>query len=165
MAEATAIRARRGLAEVLVRTRSDVQVDPAGYVGRIEDNLIPGVDRELFWQEFEAGAGQELTERTGRDGLVLRPKALAAHSSAVLAVNSFARWKTTPKHLAIAGATGFEHIRFEQHCPTGLPGTPPTLDLLAEGPTLSSVSSPSARSICSRRRPSSQSLTDRCRTS
>jgi len=137
VADSTKARLQHALAEALRKQIGAGRVDPSGYVSTIEDNLVPGVTRELFWDEFSAGAGRELSDRgygSGEGSRTVQPKMLAAHGSAVLAVNSFARWKDAPKYLAIAGATNFERLNFEQECPTGLPGTPPTLDLLAEGP-------------------------------
>ncbi|MDZ4801798.1 MAG: hypothetical protein SGI92_26880 [Bryobacteraceae bacterium] len=106
------------------------------YVANVEDNLL--ADIQLFREDFKHGAGKELewTRHLGRD---CPPKLQAAHSSAALAVNTFARWKATPPELALAGNNGFRSLNFEARCPTGLHGTPPHLDLLAKGPKGASV--------------------------
>jgi hypothetical protein len=81
-------------------------------------------------RDLGAGAGREL------DG-----KLCAAHSSAALAVNTFGPWRIAPGTLSVAGMTGFQSLRFEAICPTGLGGTPPHLDLLAEGAAIIAVES------------------------
>jgi len=110
---------RRGFAAL----RPDLEVSPAGYVARLEDNLVPGVEPRHFVEDLKRGDGNELGS-----------KFRAVHSSAALVVNSFARFKDEPAHLTLAGLTGFETLAFERACPTGLRGRRPNLDLLAEGP-------------------------------
>jgi hypothetical protein len=55
----------------------------------------------------------------------------AAFSSSALVVNTFARWKEAVPQLSLLGMTGFEELRFEVKCPTGLIGTSPHLDVVA----------------------------------
>jgi hypothetical protein len=74
-------------------------------------------------RDFEQGDGREL-ER----------KFLAVHSSAALAVNTFAPFKDCPDQLSLAGIGDFETMEFEAQCPIGLRGGRPAhLDLLAQG--------------------------------
>ena len=47
-------------------------------------------------------------------------------------MNPFARWKTEPAAFPLL--TGVSNIRFEARCSTGLGGTPPHLDVVAESP-------------------------------
>ncbi len=96
--------------------------DQLGYLSRYDQNLIDGLPLESIVFDFAAGAGKEL-----------HGKLCAAHSSAALAVNTFGPWRGDPRALRIGGVTGFESMRFEATCPTGLGGTPPHLDLLADG--------------------------------
>lgn len=56
----------------------------------------------------------------------------AAHSSSALAVNTFGRWISEPRSLTVLGLTRFLRIGFEVPCKTGLGGTPPHLDVVAE---------------------------------
>jgi hypothetical protein len=68
-------------------------------------------------------------------------KMRALHSSAALAVNVFDYWTDRPKEplwraLSIKDATDF---LFEEEFETGLPGTPPTLDLAVRRPDGASV--------------------------
>jgi len=94
--------------------------DPQGYVIELSDNFLSGINLENIRPDFDAGAGHELNG-----------KMRAPHSSSALAVNMFGRWRRDPSSLRLQGETGFESLRFEQQCPTGLGGTPPHLDLLA----------------------------------
>jgi hypothetical protein len=55
----------------------------------------------------------------------------APHSSSALTVNMFGRWHRDPTSLCILDQTGFESMRFERPCSTGLGGTAPHLDVLA----------------------------------
>jgi hypothetical protein len=60
----------------------------------------------------------------------------AAYSSAMLAVNSFAHWRNSKQDLGLlqlGGASNFTDLQFERKLATGLRGTPPHLDVLAEG--------------------------------
>jgi len=102
-----------------------VEPDKQGYLKSVAENLIPGVTEELFLQELSRGSGGELDR-----------KFLAVHSSSALAVNTFAFWKRRPQLLQLGEETGFAAIEFERKCPTGLRGTPPNLDLVAEKPSV-----------------------------
>lgn len=92
--------------------------DARGYVPRPEDNLVPGVRLEQFRADLEKGAGHEL-----------QGKFRAVHSSSALAVNTFAPFKDRPAELVLLGRRGFDSVVFEKQLPTGLHGTPPTLDV------------------------------------
>ncbi len=100
------------------------KIDSQGYVKYPSHNLLPGVDRQDFDRELSAGSGDEL-----------KSKFLAVHSSSALVVNTFAPFKKDPAMLTLCGVQGFRSIRFEQKLSTGLGGTPPNLDLVAENDT------------------------------
>lgn len=117
-------RATAALGAALLAMRPELGLSSAGAVAEIEQNLVPGVALDDFEADLRDGDGSEL------DG-----KFRAAHSSAALAVNTFAPFKRDPAALRLAGVGSFEAIRFEGKCPTGLRGgRAPNLDLLAEGP-------------------------------
>jgi hypothetical protein len=99
-----------------------VAYDDNGYAHQWRENLMDGLPLAEIQADFEQGAGHEL-ER----------KLPAAHSSAALVVNAFGPWRTVPGSLTLGGVTGFRSVHFEFPRPTGLGGTPPHLDLLAEG--------------------------------
>ena len=104
--------------------RPDLELSPSGYVARVEDNLVPGVEPRHSIEDLEQGDGNEL-----------KSKFRAVHSSAALVVNAFARFKDEPAHLTLAGLTGFEALTFERVCPTGLRARgQPNLDIVAEAP-------------------------------
>lgn len=95
-----------------------------GYVASVEDNLLPGISLDMFQKDLERGSGNEL-----------EGKFKAVHSSSALAVNTFSPFIKTPADLALANINGFSRVIFERQCPTGLGGTPPNLDVLAESDT------------------------------
>lgn len=115
-----AIRCRQALHQSLVACSRAAMFDPQRYVVDLRDNLVPGIDLDDIRSDFESGAGHEL-----------QSKMRAPHSSAALAVNTFGRWRRDPSSLHIQGETGFESLRFEARCSTGLGGTSPHLDVLA----------------------------------
>lgn len=117
-----AVRARRALGEGLEHARPDIERDERGYVVQLEENLLPGIMRAQIEDAFGAGAGQEL-----------EGKMRAPWSSSALAVNSFAPWQDDPRHLTLAGISGFtDTLAFEAQCPNGISVIPPHLDVLLE---------------------------------
>ncbi len=119
--------AYRSLANGFRLTKPEVILSEAGHVGCIDDNLLPTVSRDQFEADLRKGDGNEL-----------EAKFLAVHSSSALGVNCFAPFKIADRarELTLAGVTGFETIKFEKKCPTGLRrGKPPNLDLVCEGRT------------------------------
>jgi len=75
--------------------------------------------------ELAAGAGGELD------------RLASLRSSAALAVNVFGPWRSDPGPIAsvLGGDPGSSRLRFEAVFPTGLPGTPPHLDVVIDGGT------------------------------
>ncbi|MGA7872469.1 MAG: hypothetical protein WCA22_16405 [Candidatus Binatus sp.] len=117
----------RALAKGFSLAKPTAKISDIGYVGCIEDNLLPGVSRAQFETELRKGDGNELES-----------KFLAAHSSSALVVNCFAPFKIgkRARELALAGTVGFNAVTFERKCPPGLRGgTAPNLDLVSEGQT------------------------------
>lgn len=107
-----------------------IRYDKQGYACQWRENVFDGVPHAEITSDFGAGAGRELDS-----------KLCAAHSSAALVVNTFGPWRAQPESLSIAGASGFRSIRFEATFPTGLGGTPPHLDLFAEGDSIVAIES------------------------
>jgi hypothetical protein len=123
----------RSYAALLAGARAvsgSVGYDCRGYASRWQDNLMAGLPLAEIARDLDSGAGRELDS-----------KLCAAHSSAALAVNAFGPWRIGPGALSLAGITGFRSMRFEATCPTGLGGTPPHLDLLAEEDAVVAVES------------------------
>lgn len=100
------------------------QIDSNGYLKDPAHNLLPGVRLEDFQSELNGGSGNEL-----------KRKFIAIHSSSALVVNTFAPMKSDPNQLNLCGIHGFKTIKFEQKLSTGLSGTPPNIDLIAENET------------------------------
>lgn len=103
--------------------------DDSGYLPGVADNLFAPLSA-VTDKEFRASAGSELDGRNGEPA-----KMRALHSSSALVCNVFDYWRVADIG-AIARALGIPEqiagFRFEAQLPTGLAGTPPTLDLLLE---------------------------------
>jgi len=94
-------------------------------VDNLVDTLSIGQMRAALAQ-LGRGDGGELI--SGTNGSV---KFCAAYSSSALAVNSFGAWLGREAELTLAGQIGFNRVEFEVKLPTGLPGKPPNLDVVA----------------------------------
>ena len=106
-------------AKLAQRLRSSIGADRFGSDGRVPawpDVLVAGVDPTL---------APEL--RRSLDVPRLRDPA----SGAALALNSFLAWRRDLAALRLVEETGFKELRFDARCPTGVRGTPPHLDLIA----------------------------------
>jgi len=107
--------------------RNGLSPDAKGYLPSVRENLFAPLS-SLTEAEFRQGAGNELTDRPGEPA-----KMRAAHSSSALVCNIFDSWRSSDPW-AISRALGIPHVpeavHFEAQLPTGLRGTPPTLDLL-----------------------------------
>lgn len=116
---------RKSQAQAALRKRlaaTNSQVDARGYVNTPQENLLPGVDMTQFENDLKEGDGDEL-----------RMKFCAAHSSAALAVNTFAPFKTNPVGLHLLGNSGAMELRFEKQL-TVVPGRrPANLDVWIRG--------------------------------
>ena len=123
-------RCQAALAQACARANPQASVNRFGYVARLADNLLESVDLSVVEEDFGEGAGHELDW-----------KMRAAHSSSALAVNVFSPGRRDPRQLSLAGSTGFRRARFEVKCSTGLRGTPPHLDFVAEGDSVVGVES------------------------
>ncbi len=77
--------------------------DEKGYVPNPQDNLISGVSMRDFEADLLEGDGNEL-----------RMKFCAIHSSAALAVNTFAFFKSFPTAFWLWGLQGLEELKFER---------------------------------------------------
>lgn len=105
--------------------------DTRGYLPDYEPNLQTTL-RPRTKIAFDGGGGSELQDQPTTADRPARPaKMRALHSSSALAVNVFDYWTDRPKDplwraLAIEGADDFQ---FEKEFATGLPGTPPTIDV------------------------------------
>lgn len=95
--------------------------DEKGYVRRLEDNLLPGVEVAAARADFSRGSGNEL-----------KKKILAVHSSAALAANTFGRGKSDPDKLTILGQSGFAPPSLEWKPEKWFNSRPPNLDAKLE---------------------------------
>ena len=119
----TKIRAVQALSGAFVHQHPDTSLDPKGYAANFRDTLLPQVSPEDFEADLASGDGNEL-----------ETKFRAAHSSSGLAVNCFAPFRRRIAELAMPMGAGFEDLRFERKCPTGLRGgRAPNLDVVLSG--------------------------------
>lgn len=106
--------------------RRGKEPDAQGYLSSVRANLFQEMTAATKI-DLEAGGGQEM--EPGSNG---RVKMRAAHSSSALAVNVFDYWvdrDCRPLQQALGMDAPISRIAFEQQFPTGLPGTPPHLDV------------------------------------
>ena len=124
---------RRSYAALVAGAREvhpGIEYDAKGYACQWQENVLDCMPITAIAEDFGSGAGRELEN-----------KLCAAHSSTALVINTFGRWRTEPESLRIAGVSGFRNIQFEMTFPTGLGGTPPHLDLFADGDSIVAVES------------------------
>jgi hypothetical protein len=107
--------------------QAGLRIDDKGYLQKYESNLFHPLSKKAL-SAFENGSGSELKPTSPK-----RPAKMSAlYSSSALAVNFFDYWSDTDSSplLAALGIDGTSSgIRFEAQYPTGLPGTPPNLDV------------------------------------
>ncbi len=103
-----------------------IRTDAAGYVETPSDNFFAPLSAATQ-AELAAGDGGELGA-PGKPG-----KIQALHSSSALACNVFDYWRerdSLPLSRALGLAAPIAAMAFERKYPTGLPGTPPNLDVV-----------------------------------
>ena len=123
----------RGLIDTLPAERAAV-IDDKGRTASFADNLLSTLTHTQVVElrrQLSAGDGCELDY--GDDGT--RPDAHAAHSSSVLAFNSFGAWLGHEQRLVIDGLSGFsDRLRVEARQRIFRGGRAPNLDCLVSGP-------------------------------
>ena len=103
-----------------------LQPDARSYLETYERNLFRPLSAKAL-AAFERGHGSELQDTPSRPA-----KMRALHSSAVLAVNVFDHWSGNdagPLLEALGLDSTLTSLDFETQFPTGLAGTPPSLDV------------------------------------
>lgn len=117
----TLIDAKLIMRDGLARISPECELDKNGYAQVWQQNLLPGIDPNRIKADLGEKKGSELDK-----------KFKAAHSSAALAVNSFAHFTRPAAILPIPGFANLQFDGFEVLFPTGLIGrTPPHLDASA----------------------------------
>ena len=126
------------LEQILNRQRAwaesrGIELDPPDYTARLEDNLYSKLSERAL-EEYGGAAGQELADSRGGKPAKMR----ALESSSALVLNVFEHLRLT--NLKAIGAIlniaePVAEVRFEATFPTGLHGTPPTLDVAVTGPS------------------------------
>jgi len=110
----------RKLFEQVIIKKSD-SPNKNGYVLNNSDNLINGLNVDLFRDDLMQGSGNELISKFN-----------ALYSSSALAVNNFAIVKKYRKDFSFLDYSNFDNADFERQFKTGLSGTPPNLDFALE---------------------------------
>jgi hypothetical protein len=104
-----------------------LSIDRRGYVDIEQRNLYLELSKKFSLALDGAGGGERQKQRH-------RPaKILALHSSAVLAINVFQYWEgrkgfDLPRAIGVDGSLA--DVNIERKYPSGLKGTPPTLDVV-----------------------------------
>lgn len=104
-------------------------MDSRGYLRGVEANFRQPL-ADPARAAFEAGGGAELRAQGSRP-----PKMQALHSSAALAVNVFDHWAdrdAAPLQQSLRLDSKILSLAFEAKFDTGLPGSPPNLDVALE---------------------------------
>jgi hypothetical protein len=116
---------RVGRVAGLIASRLDQRLRAAIGEGRF------GPDRRLLsWPDgLVAGVNPGLAPELRRALDV--PRLRDPAGGAALVLNSFLAWRQDLAALQLAGEQGFKELRFDARCPTGVRGTPPHLDLIA----------------------------------
>jgi len=110
------------LKSALARFAPSVEMNGNGYTTSFRDNLFPTVATKDFEADLRHGDGNEL-----------ETKFRAAHSSSALGVNCFTPFRNHLADLTLLGAQGFDALRSEAKCSTGLRGRrAANLDLLLQ---------------------------------
>jgi hypothetical protein len=125
------------LASALAKT--GVTVRPDGYASRFDDVVLEeftSATKDAIRADLTGKGGSELVAKGGRPA-----KFHAAHSSAGLAANTFGPFLREERGIPIEDATFTGETHLEVTCPSGLRGTPPTLDCLVDGPVVLAVES------------------------
>ena len=116
-----------------------VRVSDTGYTEGFDQALLPNFSEQVkatIRSDLSGKGGSELLERPKAP-----PKFQAAHSSACLAANVFGPWLVAREELPLGSEAFRGETHLEVECPTGLRGTPPTLDCLIAGPRVLAVES------------------------
>ena len=102
-------RACVALNQALLRDQPPNSVLPNERVHRLGDLLIDGLSENHLPRS------------------VARTRPRSPDSATLLAINTFLPWQREADTLPLAGWLGFQEMRFQVRCPTGLRGTPPHL--------------------------------------
>ena len=110
------------LAASLSRANPAAEIDSKGYVADVAQNFIRGIRPAV-----QKLALADLALGDGHDDKV---KVRAAHSSAMLALNTFAPWRARPVRFPLLRRP--DSVKFERKLSMGLRGRMLNLDLVAE---------------------------------
>lgn len=109
------------IAQSSLRLAFTGNADQKGYVGTVQENLLPGVRLEQFESDLRKGDGNELSA-----------KFCAVHSSSALAVNCFAPFQDSPFTHRILGKAGARKVEFEKQLKIFPDRRPANLDVWIE---------------------------------
>ena len=135
-ASAARVSAAHALKGALLAACPGADIDANARAASVEDVLLPTIPaayRRRALEDVRRGDGRELEPEERRG---LRPPFHSAHSSAALAVNSFACWLGRESELHVAGVGGFNKLCFERQLRIFRGGRAPNLDVVAEGDEL-----------------------------
>ncbi|WP_452230065.1 PGN_0703 family putative restriction endonuclease [Lacinutrix sp. MEBiC02404] len=112
---------RKEFEKAIIAKCKNPKVNKNGYFLNNSENLLDGIDIDLFQNDLMSGSGNEL-----------KSKFNAIFSSSALAVNNFSIVKKHPSKFNCFDYSNFDNAQFERQFRTGLGGTPPNLDFTIE---------------------------------
>ncbi|MCW2119558.1 PGN_0703 family putative restriction endonuclease [Flavobacterium sp. 7A] len=112
---------RKYFEKEIIKRCQNPKVNTNGYLLDNSQNLLEGVDIDLFQDDLMSGSGNEL-----------KSKFNAVFSSSALAVNNFSIVKKHLSQFNCFNYSNFNEAKFERQFRTGLEGTPPNLDFTIE---------------------------------
>ncbi len=112
---------RKIFEKAIIEKCKNPALNPNGYFLNNSENLLAGIDIDLFQEDLMSGSGNELKNKFN-----------AIFSSSALAVNNFSFVKEHHSKFNCYGYSNFYEAQFERQFRTGLRGTPPNLDFTIE---------------------------------
>jgi hypothetical protein len=112
---------RKTFEKSIIEKYKNPKVNSNGYFLNNTENLLDGIDIDLFQEDLMKGSGNEL-----------KSKFNAVFSSSALAVNNFSIVKKYCSKFSCFDYSNFDNAQFERQFRTGLGGTPPNLDFTIE---------------------------------
>lgn len=117
----TRMATKKDFEKAIIKGCKNPKINTNGYFLNNSENLLDGIDIDLYQDDLIRGSGNEL-----------KSKFNAVFSSSALAVNNFSIVKKHLPKFTCFDYSNFDEAQFERQFKTGLSGTPPNLDFSIE---------------------------------